>query len=198
MTRATPESGTTTAVIRRAGVADVPAIGRLVNGAAELGLMLHRSLTTLYEGVRDFQVAVVDGEVVGASGLKVVWADLAELYALVVDPAQRGKRLGRRLAEASVEDARRMGVRRIMTLTYEQAFFERIGFGVVDRHELPLKVWRECLSCSKQHACDEIAMVRELPDVPRLAAPEPQAPPESAYVVPVTLENRKLRGRKGE
>jgi amino-acid N-acetyltransferase len=172
--------------IRRATVADVPAMGQIINDCAEFGLMLPRSLSSLYENVREFHVAVDGGgQVVGVSGLSVVWANLAECCALAVAPSQRGKGLGRRLVEACVEEARVLGIRTIMTLTYERVFFEKLGFAVVDRQNLPLKVWSECVRCPKNQACDEIAMTRVLEDVPELVVARPAPPPADQYVVPI-------------
>lgn len=174
--------------IRPAKVTDVSGIAEIINGYAEYGIMLHRSLTSLYENVRDYFVAVEDdGRVVGVCGLAVVWADLAEVYALAVASDQRGKRIGPKLVEHCVEEAARLGVRRLMTLTYEQRFFEQLKFEVVDRQKLPLKVWSECLRCPKNQACDEIAMIRVLDDVPQVDAPRPTAPPPSRYVMPVVM-----------
>jgi amino-acid N-acetyltransferase len=147
--------------IRRATVADVPAMGQIINDCAEFGLMLPRSLSSLYENVREFHVAVDGGgQVVGVSGLSVVWANLAECCALAVAPSQRGKGLGRRLVEACVEEARVLGIRTIMTLTYERVFFEKLGFAVV-------------------------AMTRVLEDVPELVVARPAPPPADQYVVPI-------------
>ncbi len=171
-------------LIRRATVADVPAMGQIINDCAEFGLMLPRSMSSLYENVREFFVAEDEDKVVGVCGLSVVWANLAEVCALAVQPDQRGLGLGRKLTEACIEEARTLGVRTIMTLTYEQAFFEKLGFSVVDRQQLPLKVWSECIRCPKSQACDEIAMTRVLEDVPDLAAPKPAVPPADQYVVP--------------
>ena len=179
-------------MIRRAVVADVPMIGKIINDCAEYGLMLPRSLASLYENLRDFQVAIERDEsgeeqVAGVCGLSVIWANLAEVYALAVSPSWRGRGLGKALVLACVDEAAALGVRKLMTLTYEQAFFEKLGFGVVDRQKLPLKVWSECLRCPKNHACDEIAMIRELPQVPQLDVPRPSVPAPDAYVMPVTL-----------
>ncbi|MEX0885725.1 MAG: N-acetyltransferase [Phycisphaeraceae bacterium] len=190
--------------IRPATVADVPAAARIINDCAEYGLMLPRSLASLYEKVRDYHVAELAGRsddvarIVGVGGLSIMWANLAEVYALAVDPAMRGRGLGRRLVEACIDNARQLGIRNVMTLTYEQAFFERLGFSVVDRARLPLKVWSECLRCPKNQACDEIAMMRELTDVPALASPRPEAPPADAYIVPVTLTALGRRGRASD
>jgi len=178
-------------MIRTARIADVPALGKIINDAAEFGLMLPRSYAQLYENVREFQVAVDEdtGQVIGVCGLSIIWADLAEVVALAVDRRHRGKGIGRRLVEACLDEARRLGVRRVMSLTYEKAFFERLGFEVVDRVNLPHKVWADCVRCPKNEACDEIAMIRLFDDVPE---PEAPAPPISRqYDVPVTLTTSK-------
>lgn len=179
-------------MIRRARLSDVPALGKIINDAAEYGLMLHRSWADLYENVRDFYVADVDGSIQGVCGLKIVWANLAEVYALAVSPASRGRGLGSKLVEASVADAQTLGIQRVMSLTYERSFFERLGFEVVDRQMLPLKVWSECIRCPKNHACDEIAMVRTL-DVPVVEAPPANDVIDEEYEVPVQLG---IRGNK--
>ncbi|WP_428389626.1 N-acetyltransferase [Mucisphaera sp.] len=179
-----------TILIRPAAVADVPAIASLINDSAELGLMLPKPLAMLYENVRELHVATRGDQLVGVGGLSIIWADLAEVCSLVVDPSCRGRGLGRRLVEAAIEEARRLGVRRLMTLTYEQAFFERLGFSVVDRQSLPLKVWSECLRCPKNQACDEIAMVRVLEDVPQLSIPKADQEAPKPTLIPVLAKGQ--------
>jgi amino-acid N-acetyltransferase len=171
-------SQTSLPVIRPARTADVPRIAAIINDYAERGRMLHRSYAELYEGLRDLVVGetVVDSEdselageplVVGVVGLRIMWSNLAEVYALAVSPLYRGHGLGKRLVAAAADEARRLGIRRIFALTYEREFFDRCGFEVVNRHQsLPAKVWSECIRCPKNQACDEIAMVREFADVP--------------------------------
>lgn len=180
-------------MIRRAHVADVPALGRIINDCAEYGLMLHRSLEFLYEHTRDFVVAVetIDGEqkVVGVCGLAIIWGNLAEVYSLAVAPSMRGRGLGRQLVEAVVAEGRNLGLARLMTLTYERVFFEKLGFVVLDRQALPMKVWSECARCPKNHACDEIAMVRDL-DVPKVDMPRPEPVTPASVEVPVLLSVR--------
>jgi amino-acid N-acetyltransferase len=184
-------------ILRRATITDVPTMGQIINDCAEYGLMLPRSLASLYENVRDFHVAESDHRVIGTCGLAIVWANLAEVYALAVDPAYRGKGFGHKLVAACLDEARRLGVRRIMTLTYEKPFFEKLGFTVLDRQQLPLKVWSECVRCPKNQQCDEIAMVRILEDVPEAKAPEPRIPPADEYVVPITHNATRIRPAPG-
>ena len=150
---------------RYAKTVDAEAICSLINYYAERGLMLHRSMENVYNSLREFQVATNDdGQVVGCVAVDIFWANLGEVKSLAVAPDMVGQGIGGSLLSAAIEDARRMGVKRLFTLTYEQGFFQRQGFEVIDRNTLPEKVWRECLACSKADACDEIAMMLALKD----------------------------------
>ncbi|MDP7287244.1 MAG: N-acetyltransferase [Phycisphaerae bacterium] len=151
--------------LRYAQTGDAEDICSLINYYAERGLMLHRSMESVYDCLREFQVACdAEQRVVGCVAVDIFWADLGEVKSVAVAPGQVGQGIGGSLLKAAIQDARRMGVKRLFTLTYEQTFFERQGFEVIDRHSLPEKVWRECLACPKSDACDEIAMMLILED----------------------------------
>lgn len=135
----------------------------MVNEYANQGLMLRRPIMMLYESVRDFVVAVEDdGQVVGVAGLHIMWQDLAEIRSLAVRSGLTKKGVGRGIVDFLVEEARDLGLKRVFALTYQQGFFEKCGFAVIQKEELPQKVWKECVYCDKFHCCDEIAMIRWL------------------------------------
>jgi GNAT superfamily N-acetyltransferase len=83
-------------------------------------------------------VAVAEGRVVGPAGLHLAWmvhadAPTARVMSIVVDRACRGQGIGRRLVEASVEQARAWGCDRIeLTSRLERSgahtFYETVGF----------------------------------------------------------------------
>jgi len=172
-------------MIRTATIHDVPRIQEIINSHAELGRMLFKSLAQLFEDLRDFAVYEdEDGRVVGCTAVTIIWADLAEVRSLAVDEANRGQGVGRKLVEWCVEEARRLGIRKLMSLTYEQRFFEKLGFEVVPKESLPLKVWSDCVRCPKRDGCDEIAMVRTLWDVPMIVMPA-TAPTPKGVSIPV-------------
>jgi len=151
--------------LRHAQARDAEAICSLINYYAERGRMLHRSLESVYDSLREFQVAVDNGgQIVGCVAVDVFWSDLAEVKSLAVAPQRARQGIGGGLLGAAIEDARAVGMARLFTLTYEQRFFERYGFETIDRNSLPEKVWRECLACPKANACDEIAMMLPLKD----------------------------------
>lgn len=138
---------------------DAVAIGEIVNYHAERGRMLHRSLEAIYERLRNFLIADLDGEVLGCVAVEIAWADLAEVKSLAVAPHATGRGIGKALVRAAIADARKLGVRRLFALTYVEAFFARHGFERIDRKQLPSKVWTDCVYCPKRHVCDEIAVL---------------------------------------
>jgi len=146
--------------IRNAKISDAKAISGLINCYAERDKMLFRPLAEIYENLQMFSVAEADGGIAGCCALEIIWSDLAEIKSLAVAPAQKGKGIGRALVAAASEQARRLGVPRVFALTLEPQFFERVGFSVVPKEDLPMKVWSDCARCPKQQECDEIAVAK--------------------------------------
>ena len=181
--------------VRAARLTDVAEVHRIINSHAELGRMLFKSYAQLFEDVRDFAVAEVlhpetgQPTIVGCVALGIIWADLAEVRSLAVGEKWIGKGVGRALVEWCIADARRVGIRKLMSLTYEQAFFERLGFVVVQKESLPLKVWTDCVRCPKNQNCDEIAMVLELTDVPQIEAPTALPTPKGVSIPVLQAED---------
>jgi len=147
-------------IYRKATMEDVPQCHDLIQHYASQGLMLRRPLMMLYEGVRDMVVAVDGTRVVGTGCLHVLWHDLAEVRSLAVDPACSRQGIGRNLVEFMLREAQEINIARVFTLTYQQGFFEKCGFTVVSKEQMPQKVWKECVYCDKFHCCDETAMIR--------------------------------------
>lgn len=149
-------------IIRKAKMRDVEVIHALINDYANQKVMLARSRHSLYEGLREFTVAELDGKIVGVGGLHILWEDLAEIRALAIDPAFAKQGLGRQLVESLTEEAKALGVPSLFTLTYQVGFFEKCGFTIVPMDTLPHKVWKECMDCPKFPKCDETALVLDL------------------------------------
>ncbi len=121
--------------------------------------MLPRSLSQLYETVRDFYVVETDGQVVACAALHVSWKDLAEIKSLAVAQEYQGQGHARRLVQACLHEAPDLGVREVFALTYVPELFEKMGFRRVDKALLPRKVWTECMHCSRFADCSEVAVV---------------------------------------
>jgi len=148
--------------IRNARIPDAREICRLINYYAEHDKMLFRPLAEVYENLQTFWVAEIDDAVVGCCALEIVWSDLAEIKSLAVDPDHRKQGVGAALVNTAVEEARRLGVPQVFALTLEPGFFGKLGFEVVTKEVLPMKVWSDCARCPKQQDCDEVALVKSL------------------------------------
>ena len=150
-------------MLRKARIEDVRLIHAMVNLSASRGEMLTRSLGELYDNLRDYIVFEDDGTIVGTCALHICWEDLCEIRSLCVSEASRKRGIGRKLVEACLTEARSYNVGRVFLLTYQVGFFERCAFGVIDKKDLPQKIWSDCIKCHKFPECDEIAMVLKLP-----------------------------------
>jgi amino-acid N-acetyltransferase len=149
-------------MIRKAKISDVKDIQKLLTSYASRGEMLSRSLSELYDSLRDFYILEDQGRVIGTSALHIVWEDLAEVRSVAVAAdAMRGG-IGSQVVGACLEEARELGLKRLFCLTYKPDFFAKFGFTVVDKSELPHKVWGDCIKCVKFPDCDEIAMILDL------------------------------------
>jgi amino-acid N-acetyltransferase len=149
--------------IRRAKISDVKAIYSLINFYAEQDEMLFRSMADIYKNLQAFTVAELNGNVVGCCALEIIWSDLAEIKSLAVDKANMETGIGKMLVTAAAEQARQLGLQRLFALTLKPDFFEKLGFAIVEKEKLPMKVWSDCAKCPKQQNCDELAVIKSVP-----------------------------------
>ncbi|MBM7868508.1 N-acetyltransferase [Heliobacterium gestii] len=146
-------------ILRKARMHDVEDIHGLISDSAAEGLMLARSRSLLYEGLRDITVAVEEGQIIGTGSLHILWEDLAEIRGLAIRKEARGRGIGKDIVEMLIEEAKNLGIDRVFALTYQEGFFRKCGFEVVQKEQLPHKVWKECIDCPKFPNCDEVAML---------------------------------------
>ncbi len=146
-------------VFRQALLRDAKAIQKLIMIYADKGLMLPRSLSELYETIRQYILYEEDGKIVGVCGLHITWEDLAEIRALCVEPPNARRGIGRQLTELALAEAKHLGVPKVFTLTYAPDFFAKLGFTEIDKNELPHKIWGDCVRCHKFPDCDETGMI---------------------------------------
>src|SRR4030043_1436199 len=149
-------------MIRKARLDDIKEIQRLIKLYAPRGGILPRSLSELYDHLRDFFVFIRNRKVKGICALHICWDDLAEIRSLAVEEEDQDKGIGARLVKTCLKESRLLGAKRVFALTYQPEFFERLGFKRVDKAVLPHKIWTDCLKCVKFPDCDEIARVKEL------------------------------------
>ncbi len=148
--------------IRKARISDTKQIHKIINEYARRDAMLSRSLNEIYENIRDYFVYENNGEVSGVCALHILWEDLAEIKSLAVRESEQRSGIGMELVHRCLSEARQLGIRQVFALTYKPEFFQRLGFGEIDKAKLPHKIWGDCLRCPKFPECDEYAVIREL------------------------------------
>ena len=137
-------------MIRKANIQDVKSIHGLLQEYGKKEELLARPLSELYDHIRDFSVYMDESnhQLIGCCALQFCWEDLAEIRSLAVLPEHLGKNIGTKLAETVLQEAKSFNV--------------KFGFIQIERSDLPLKIWGDCIICIKFPDCDEIAMMKEL------------------------------------
>jgi amino-acid N-acetyltransferase len=152
----------TAVAVRKATMRDIAPILTLINGYAADGIMLPRTEFEMSENIRDFTVAYDGDALVGCGALHFYTPTTAEVRSLAVLPEAKHHGVGRAVVEALEQEACDNSLEAIFAFTYVPGFFEKLGFGEIERGELPLKAWKDCLHCPKFHHCDEIAVLKRL------------------------------------
>ena len=154
-------------MIRKATIRDVKKIHTLVNFFAKKDEMLARSLSEIYENVRDFFVYERKGKIYGCGALHVVWEDIAEIKSLAVSKNKQRQGVGSKILAACLQEAKKLKVPKVFALTYKPGFFITAGFKIIDKAQLPHKIWGECIKCPYFPNCDENAMMIQLKGINR-------------------------------
>ena len=151
-------------MIRKATIEDIKTIHAILKHYGSKGELLARPLSRLYDHVRDFSVweDPENGRILGCCALQFCWEDLAEIRSLAVVESHIDKKIGTRLVETAFDEARQFKIKKLFTLTYRPDFFKKFGFIVIDKAELPIKIWADCIHCVKFPDCDETALLKQL------------------------------------
>jgi amino-acid N-acetyltransferase len=182
----TAEHIATDVQVRKASMRDIPHILDLINAYAAEGIMLPRTEFELSENIRDFTCAWDGAQLLGCAALHFYGPHSAEVRSLAVRPQVKKLGVGRKLVEALEAEAHEQDLACIFAFTYVPGFFERLGFREVERGELPLKVWKDCLRCRKFQSCDEIAVLKRLRPGAILS---PLPPSEELVTLPTRAAN---------
>ena len=167
--------------VRAAKLPDAANIFQLVSSLSHDGTLLPRSYAEICENVRDFAVAEnVERELLGCGALHLYGPHLAEVRSIMVLPEAKGRGAGGALLRALLDDAEMQKVSCVSLFTRIPQFFLHYGFRVVDRTTLPDKIYKDCQTCPRLYACDEVAMVRG--ELPRISVLGPTTFPRPVLV----------------
>ena len=148
---------------RKATLADVPAMQELVRPEVESGIILPRSNDEIATNIRSYTLAYEGDILVGFCALHIHSAALAEIRSLIVKEGYRDKHVGSEIVQTCMEEAKRLGLKQVLALTYKQSFFEKLGFTEIPKESIPdHKIWADCIKCKHFPVCNEISLIKNI------------------------------------
>tara|TARA_B100000686_G_C16490964_1_gene812041 strand:+ start:59 stop:637 length:579 start_codon:yes stop_codon:yes gene_type:complete len=183
-------------MVREAKLKDSQAIQNLICFYSEDGKVLFRTLEDIEQCIADFLVYEKNNEIIGICSLKFGWDRLVEIRSLGVDPRHHKQGIATQMILYSVERALlRDDCDTIFVLTYAVSLFNKLGFEIVDKMQLPQKVWKDCHACLHKEDCDETAMSLSLLSLNRLRQKKPSVRKQTLLKdTERTLFLRKIQG----
>ena len=148
---------------KKASLSDIEAMQTLVQPEVTSGVILARNNDEIATNIRSYILAFNDDRLIGFCALHIHTSQLAEIRSLIVKDGLRGQKIGESLVTHSLDEAKNLGLKRILSLTYKQSFFERLGFVEIPKESLPEhKIWADCIKCKHFPVCNEVSLIKNL------------------------------------
>ncbi|WP_309498501.1 N-acetyltransferase [Sulfurovum sp.] len=148
----------------KAKLSDIPQMQALVVSEVRDGIILNRTKDEVATNIRSYVLAKEDDKLVGYTALHVHSKRLAEIRSLIVDEAYRGQKVGQRMVEFTLNEAKALGVEEdVLVLTYLPQFFLKLNFKEINKEVIPEhKIWADCIKCIHFPICNEVALIYKL------------------------------------
>jgi len=148
---------------KKAKLSDISKMQTLVQPEVEQGIILDRGEDEIATNIRSYILAFYDNMLIGFCALHIHTSYLAEIRSLIVKEEFRGKSVGKNLILQALDEAKELGLQRVLSLTYEQSFFEKLGFMEIPKESLPEhKIWADCIKCKHFPVCNEVSLIKNL------------------------------------
>jgi len=148
---------------QKASLGDIDLMQELVLPEVESGIILERSSDEIATNIRSYTLAYSGGELIGFCALHIHTSSLAEIRSLIVKNSFRGQEIGKNLINRCIDEARTLGLQKLLSLTYKQVFFEKLGFFEIPKESIPEhKIWADCIKCKHFPICNEVSLIKNL------------------------------------
>jgi len=149
--------------LRKAKLSDISAMQKLVEQEVEKGIILKRSDDEVATNIRSYILAFIDNKLVGYGALHIHSFELSEIRSLVVDESARGLGVGKKIVQYLKKEAKNIGSKEILVLTYIEDFFKKLGFYEINKEDIPdHKIWLDCVKCIHFPICNEISLIYKI------------------------------------
>jgi amino-acid N-acetyltransferase len=133
---------------------------KLVKKDVEEGTILDRTDDVIATTIRSYTCVSVDNKLVGFVALHIYSKNLAEVRSLIVDEKYRGLAIGKGLVLQCLKEAKKLAIKKVLSLTYQDKFFEKLGFKQIEKDTIPEhKIWADCIKCKHFPICNEVALI---------------------------------------
>jgi len=148
----------------KAKLSDIPAMQALIVSEVKDGIILDRTEDEVATNIRSYVLAKDGNKLVGYTALHIHSKRLAEIRSLIVDEAYRGQKVGQRMVQFALDEAKDIGVEEdVLVLTYLPQFFLKLNFKEINKEVIPEhKIWADCIKCIHFPICNEVALVYKL------------------------------------
>lgn len=144
-------------------LSDISSMQKLVAPEIESGVILPRSDDEIATNIRSYILAMEGEKLVGFCALHIHSPNLAEIRSMIIDSEYRGRHIGSELVDKACEEGARLGLGEILVLTYQQRFFENLGFIEIPKESIPEhKIWADCIKCKHFPICNEVSLIKTL------------------------------------
>ena len=146
--------------LRKAKLSDISAMQELVKQEVADGIILKRSDDEVATNIRSYVLVFKESKLVGYGALHIHSPELSEIRSLIVAPEARGLGVGKKIVEYCKVEAKELGVKEILVLTYIADFFRKLDFEEIEKEKIPEhKIWLDCVKCVHFPVCNEISLI---------------------------------------
>jgi amino-acid N-acetyltransferase len=149
--------------VTKATLKDIKEIQSLVADEVKNNIILYRNQETIATNIRSYLLIRKENKIIASVALHIYSIKLAEFRSLIVQKKYRGQGLGQLLIKAGINEAKELGLKELLVLTYQANFFKRLGFIEIEKSKIPdKKIWADCINCKNFSNCDEVALIKKI------------------------------------
>jgi amino-acid N-acetyltransferase len=146
--------------IKKATLKDIPKMQAIVEEEVKNGVILKRSDDEVATNIRSYLLGVVEDEIAGYGALHIHSPNLGEIRSLITQEKFRGKGIAKKIVQELLKEAKELGLKEVLVLTYLPNFFKKLGFKEIPKETIPEhKIWADCIKCIHFPLCNEISLV---------------------------------------
>ena len=127
------------------------------------GTILFRDEDEIATNIRSYVIAYEGNVPAGVAALHIFSPFLGEIRSLAVNREYQGKGIGKKIVSNLLKEAKEIGLKEVLVLTYQKEFFEKLGFREIPKESIPdKKIWADCIKCKFFPNCNETALIISL------------------------------------